>query len=120
MQQKIWDSQGSILGPLLFLIYINGLLSCFKTVTRFFADDTTLFFTGKTFKSMKILANLELARASKWMLANNLIVNSYKTIALTISLKTRDLTTSAFAVYYDAQVIHPSESNKYLGINLDD
>ena len=40
---KKWDSQGSILGPLLFPIYINGLLSCLKTVTGFFADDAALF-----------------------------------------------------------------------------
>ena len=52
------------------------------------------------------------------MLINNLIVNASKTIALAISLKTRDLT-SALAVYYDTLIIHPSESTKYLGINLD-
>ena len=71
------------------------------------------------FKSIKKLANLELARVSKWMLINNLIVNASKTIALTISLKTRNLP-SALAVYYNTLIIHPSESTKYLGINLDD
>ena len=53
-----------------------------------------------------------------WMLVYNPIVNASETIALSISLTTRDLM-SALAVFYNTQIIHPSESTKYLGMDLD-
>ena len=53
--------QGSISGPLLFLIYIGNLPSCLQSLPRFFADDTALLITGKTLKDIQFQANLELS-----------------------------------------------------------
>ena len=53
MQINYGIPQGSILGPLFFLIYINNLPSCLDSTPRFFVDDSALLITGKDFDSME-------------------------------------------------------------------
>ena len=61
--------QGSILGPLLFLVFINDLPAALKTTSRFFADDTALLATEKNFSDLEKLANSELRHLNRWMSA---------------------------------------------------
>ena len=68
--------QGSVLGPLLFLIYINDITEA-STILKFylFADDTTVFYSDKTNPETEALLNLELSKVSDWLAANKLSLN---------------------------------------------
>ena len=72
--------QGSVLGPLLFLIFIDDLSrvsSCLRTIL--FADDTTLFYSGPNIGELTEIFNRELVKISSWLNANKLLINVTKT-----------------------------------------
>ena len=72
--------QGSILGPLLFLIYINDLcLVCKNTLPILFADDTNLFISHQDLAHIETMLNEELKSISLWLQVNKLSLNVKKT-----------------------------------------
>ena len=76
--------QGSILGPLLFLVFQNDLPAALRTTPSFFADDTALLATTKNFSDLEKLANSELHNLNRWMSVNALTVHPKKTLCLVI------------------------------------
>ena len=67
---------GSILGPLLFLIYINDIYNSSEKLKFYlFADDTNLIYADKNLKSLEIVVNTELSKIHNWLIANKLSLN---------------------------------------------
>ena len=80
--------QGSVLGPLLFLIYINDLpRSVNRLNSILFADDTTLHFSHNNINSLCDTLTSDLTCVKDWLLANELTVNAKKTYFMIFSLK---------------------------------
>ena len=72
--------QGSILGPLLFLLYINDMKNSVEySVLHHFADDTNLLCSDKCEKKLKKKLNQDLKSIFKWLCANRLSLNVEKT-----------------------------------------
>ena len=110
--------QGSILGPLLFLIYINDkVYSSKKLKFLLFADDTSLFLTGNNKDEMQTVLNAELTKVSEWLRANKLSLNIGKSKVLDFSKKHNP--ESPLVAKIDSKQIELTECAKYLGILID-
>ena len=69
-------SQGSVLDPLLFLIFINDLLAvCKKLKFYLFADDTNMYFESDSLDLLEKTMNKELRKVDKWLTTNRLALN---------------------------------------------
>ena len=116
--------QGSVLGPLLFLIYINDISKAFKTaVPKLFADDTNIFIFHKTKETLFQIANTELESLENWLLANKLSlsigINKETKFSFFTPTTTEDKSNLPNLKLL-GQNVPRTDYVKYLGILLDD
>ena len=85
--------QGSTLGPLLFLIYVNDMKNC-SNLLKFiqFADDITLMYRNKNIEQLNSTLETEGNKVAKWLYANRLILNLNKTHSMLFTNKLGNLT----------------------------
>ena len=110
--------QGSVLGPLLFLLYIDDLGNSCDSTPRLFADDTCVIAKGISPAQLEQQLNYELKQIAAWINANNLTINPSKTYALVISPFT-NLNFPTLNLFYNHHRIDVVRTVKYLGIIFD-
>ena len=114
---QIGVPQGSILGPLPFLVYINDLPNATSIKPRLFADDTCLVLSHSSTHLEKD-CNQEMQNLNIWCNANKLQINPQKSSVLTIPFKSNSPSLDLNICYNDC-LIACQNSCKYLGVSLD-
>ena len=114
--------QGSILGPLLFLIYINDLPACLAfTKPHMYADDTILNAASKSTTELIFRLNEDLKNIKNWLLANKLSLNVTKTEYMFVSTDFRlSNLGKTLPITIGDKEIKRVKSTKYLGVYLDE
>ena len=119
LPMKYGVPQGSVLGPLLFLIYINDLHKAIKySLTHLFADDTNLLVIGSSLKQIQKRINIDLKLLCKWLKANKISLNASKT-ELIIFRDPRKKISFDLKIKVDGKKLFLCDSVKYLGILID-
>ena len=111
--------QGSILGPILFSLYINDLpLICPEVHIQMYADDTVIYTHAKTREQAAAKLTAVLTKVSDWLTLSCLTLNVSKTVGMYFSIK-RNITQHQPDICFLGEVIHIVDHFKYLGIIID-
>ena len=114
--------QGSILGPLLFLLYINDLPECLhEAAPRLFADDTNLTVAGESIEEVELAMKNDLLSVHTWLLANKLSLNASKTefIRIGSNHRLKNLTNQP-NIKIDQDKIKQVHHSRLLGVQIDE
>ena len=114
--------QGSILGPLLFLIFINDLpLEINNVLTDLYADDTTLYYIDKSQACIEQQLQTALHKLSEWCKENGMLINTTKTKVTLITTPQRrvNLNNYNFHLTYTNEALSVVTCEKILGVFID-
>ena len=115
--------QGSVLGPLLFLFYINDIYRCSDLGTFvLFADDTNIFVEGESDKEAYSNGNRLLKLLHQYMILNKLHINMSKCCYIHFKPKacTSQVTSAELKLQIDDFTIKRTKQTKFLGVIIDE
>ena len=109
--------RGSILGPLLFLIYVNDLPQCLRQCDlTLFADDTVVYTLAKDAAILEAQLNVDLRQISKWFLVNRLTLNESKCKFVLFGSTQKLKSFQNFSLCINDSQLERTDSFKYLGV----
>ena len=111
--------QGSILGPLLFLCYINDMKCALKYKLVLYADDSCIFVSAKDPQFISDTLSSELFECNEWLSDNRLSLHVGKTECILFGTKHKLNKINDFSIMYKGRQIATSTKVKYLGLELD-
>ena len=115
--------QGSVLGPLLFLIYTNDLTNASNFLVNLFADDTCLSLSSNNLPELELQCNAQAALVDEWFRTNRLTTNSKKASNFILSkyyTRGDDGSNPDFSIKMGKVMLKKVKSVKYLGVMLDE
>ena len=112
--------QGSALGPLLFLIYVNDMSDQVQhDVLLQFADDTCLICCGKSYEDTSVLLTEDLTLLSRWIVTSHMQVNVNKSGVMWFYIKQSKRRAPPPSVYLGGLLLQQVDHHKYLGVFFD-
>ena len=111
--------QGSILGPQLFLLYINDMPISLSCNLSLYADDSALYFAHDDPSFIAARLSCELSNCRKWLIDNKLSLHVGKTESLLFGTKSRLKRVGDFQVFCEGTAVNRVFHVKYLGVLLD-
>ena len=113
--------QGSILGPLLFILHVNDLPNVVNRCSMLmYADDTVLFYAAFKVDALQERLNEELKAIECWLRQNSLVLNVYKTEALVFGTSPRLSNINSFTISVNGTSIKRVSQFKYLVVVFDE
>ena len=113
--------QGSILGPLLFILCINDLVNSSSLLQKvLFADDTNLFLSNSDLSKLQEILNKELASVDTWFKCNRLSLNVSKTNYIVFHSSRSTLNTDQVCLKIDKEEITKVKETRFLGVMIDE
>ena len=111
--------QGSVLGPLLFLIYINDIFLAAPEVSfHLLADDTCIFHSNKNYRKLEDEINTSLDNITNWLKANKLMINVKKSNLIVFKVGNSQSARETINIYIENQILEPKDTAKYLGVYI--
>ena len=104
--------QGSILGPLLFIIFVNDLQNATKLFIKLFADDTFLCAQNSNLGLLEAEVNAELKKVYEWLYVNKLTLNISKSKYMLVTNK-KDIRNPSICI--NDELLESCEKYKYVG-----